>query len=371
MRAAAGEAVAATAATALTAAHAKFRRMLLFDMVRSFRVVRSGRPGASGPGLTVPLQAHYGVVTGLRPRWGREIIVAMGADSPGRLRFGLLGPVEVWRDSGRLRLGGERQRALLALLLLQSNQLVRTEWLVTQLFGEQHSDRALNALRVAIARLRRVLEGGGPVIETRPGGYVLTAGADQLDTARFERLLDEGRGLLAVGDAATASARLCDALGIWRGAPLADLALVECLQVEIRRLEELRQLALLERIDADLALGAGGELVEELEALIASDPLQERLRGQLMLALYRAGRQSEALAVYRETSDLLRDELGLEPVPPFRRWSVRSSSTMPRFNRVREQQPPATSRCRPHRFSAAHASCSRSPLSFRTPRRDW
>jgi predicted ATPase/DNA-binding SARP family transcriptional activator len=196
-----------------------------------------------------------------------------------------------------------------------ANELVGTEALVDQLFGSERSGSAVNAVRVAVSRLRRVLEGGDErgAIETRPGGYMLNAEAEQLDAALFERRLREGRGLLAAGDAATAAARLREALTLWRGAPLADVALVEYLQPEIRRLEELRLLALIERIDADLTLGAGAELIEELEPLVAANPLQERLRGQLMLALYRAGRQADALAVYRETSELLRHELGLEP----------------------------------------------------------
>ena len=131
--------------------------------------------------------------------------------------------------------------------------------------------------------------------------------------ALFERLLSDGRALLGAGDAASAAARLREALALWRGPPLADLALLEFAQPEIRRLEELRLLALMERIDADLALGADAELIAELEGLVASNPLQERLRAQLMLALYRAGRQAEALEVYRQVSELLREELGLEP----------------------------------------------------------
>ena len=210
---------------------------------------------------------------------------------------------------------GRRQRALLALLLLHVNELVRTEQLVDQLLGEEFSDQALNTTRVAVSRLRRLLEDGdgAGVLVTQAGGYVLNAGPEQLDVARFECLLADGRGLLARGDAGAAAARLREALGLWRGPPLADLALLEFAQPEIRRLEELRLLALMERIDADLALGADSELIAELEGLVASDPLQERLRAQLMLALYRAGRQADALGVYRQTSELLRGELGLEP----------------------------------------------------------
>ena len=227
----------------------------------------------------------------------------------------MLGPLEAWRGETPLRLGGERQRALLALLVVHANALVRTEQLVDQLLGEELSEQALNTARVAVSRLRRLLEDGdgAGVLVTRAGGYVLNAGPEQLDVVRFERLLADGRGLLAQGDAASAAARLREALALWRGPPLADLALLEFAQPEIRRLGELRLLAVTERIDADLTLGADSELIPELEGLVASDPLQERLRAQLMLALYRAGRQAEALEVYRQVSELLRGELGLEP----------------------------------------------------------
>ena len=237
----------------------------------------------------------------------------MGDESLGSLQFRMLGPLEAWRGGTPLRLGGERQRALLALLLVHANELVRTEQLVDQLLGETVSDGALNTARVAVSRLRRVLENGDDgILLTRPGGYVLKAGPEQLDAALFERLRSEGHGLLGAGDAEPAAARLREALALWRGPPLADLALLEFVQPEIRRLEQLRLLALMERIDADLVLGADSELIGELEGLVASNPLQERLRAQLMLALYRAGRQAEALEVYRQVSELLRDELGLE-----------------------------------------------------------
>ncbi len=239
----------------------------------------------------------------------------MAAETAGRVRFGVLGPLAVWRDGEPVGLGGERQRSLLALLLIRANELVSVEVLVDALFGEAPSDGAVHAVRVAVSRLRRLLENGDehPVLETRPGGYVLAVEPERLDAARFERLLSDGRGLLSAGDPASSAARLRDALSLWRGAPLADLPVIEHLQAEMRRLEELRLAALIERVDADLALGGGGELIAELEPLIAANPLQERLRGQLMLALYRAGRQTDALAVYRHLSGLLRDELGLEP----------------------------------------------------------
>jgi DNA-binding SARP family transcriptional activator/DNA-binding CsgD family transcriptional regulator len=240
----------------------------------------------------------------------------MGTVVAGRWQFGVLGPLEASCGGEPARLGGERQRVLLALLLAHGNELMTPDQLVELLFGERRRDAAVNAVQVAVSRLRRVLaagDRGDGVLHSRPGGYLLRLEPGQLDAAVFERLLGEGRGLLTAGQTAGAAERLRQALALWRGAALADLAAVECLQGEIRRLEELRLVAVMERVDADLALGAGAELVSELESLVASEPLQERLRGQLMLALYRAGRQADALAVYRDLSGVLRDELGLEP----------------------------------------------------------
>ncbi len=231
------------------------------------------------------------------------------------LEFRLLGPLEVWRGGQQLRLGGERQRGLLALLLLHVNELVTSDQLVDQLFGAEAGDDGVRSLRVAISRLRRLLANGedSGVLVTRPGGYLVRVDPDQLDVARFERLLREGQRTAAAGDPLATAVKLREALGLWRGPALGDLSLLEFVQPEIRRLEELRLAAWLERIDADLALGRGAELIAELEALVAAKPLQERAQGQLMLALYRAGRQADALAVYRQTSELLRGELGLEP----------------------------------------------------------
>src|SRR5947207_7380361 len=234
------------------------------------------------------------------------------------LAFRVLGPLEVWREGRPLRLGGERQRALLALLVLSANELVPSDRLIEALFGLDAPATAGNALQVAVSRLRRLLDDGGSdgdggVLLTRPRGYELRAGPEQLDTALFERLVAEGREALELGDPAGAAARLREEFALWRGPALADLSLLDFVQPEIRRLEELRLAALMERIDADLALGRDVELVAELEALVAANPLQERLRGQLMLALYRSSRQADALTVYRDTRELLSDELGLEP----------------------------------------------------------
>ncbi len=230
----------------------------------------------------------------------------------------MLGPLEVWREGRPLRLGGERQRALLALLLLNANEIVSSDRLIEALFGLDAPETAANALQVAVSRLRRLLDEGSSdgvdgVVLTRPRGYELRAGPEQLDLALFERLVAEGREALDSANPERAAARLREALALWRGPPLADLSLLDFAQPEIRRLEELRLAALMERIDADLALARDTELVAELEALVGAHPLQERLRGQLMLALYRSGRQADALMVYRDTRELLSNELGLEP----------------------------------------------------------
>src|SRR5262245_21469180 len=232
-----------------------------------------------------------------------------------RLEFRLLGPLEVWRNGEVIRLGGERQRALLALLLFHANELVTTERLVDQLFGGDASDGAVNALRVAVSRLRRLLDDGGDngVVLTRSGGYLLRTPPDQVDVTRFERDIEDGQRLRTAGEAAAASAKLREALALYRGPVLGDLSLLEFVQPVARRLEELRLAGLIARLDADLALGHDAELIGELERLIAEHPFQERLRQQLMLALYRSGRQADALEVYRQTRDLLREDLGLEP----------------------------------------------------------
>jgi DNA-binding SARP family transcriptional activator len=223
------------------------------------------------------------------------------------VNFRLLGPLEVVDDGGTIPLPRRKSRALLALLLLRANEVVSTDRLVDELWGERPPKTAIASLQNAVSRLRKTL--GRDLIVSRPPGYELRMEPDQLDLARFQRLVAESRQ----ADPAERSARLREALGLWRGEPLADLADEPFAQTEILLLEDLRTSALEERIDADLALGAGAELVGELEALVAHHPLRERLRRQLMLALYRAGRQADALDAYRQARRMLLDELGLEP----------------------------------------------------------
>jgi DNA-binding SARP family transcriptional activator/WD40 repeat protein len=225
--------------------------------------------------------------------------------------FRILGLLEVARDGGPLALGAVQQRALLAVLVLHRGEVVSTDRLVDELWGERAPVAAAKTVQVYVSHLRKAL--GAGVIVTQGRGYRLAVAPGQVDAVRFEALCAEGRRALAGGDASRAKERLCSALGIWRGEPLAEFAYEPFAQAAIARLQDARLAALEDRIEADLALGADGELIGEIESLIASNPLQERLRGQLMLALYRAGRQADALAVYRQTSELLREELGLEP----------------------------------------------------------
>jgi WD40 repeat protein/DNA-binding SARP family transcriptional activator len=219
--------------------------------------------------------------------------------------------LEVVRDGGSIVLGAVQQRALLAVLVLHRGEAVSIDRLIDQLWGERAPATAAKTVQVYVSQLRKAL--GAGVIVTQGRGYRLAVEPEEVDAVQFEALRGEGRRALADGDAVRARERLCSALGLWRGEPLADFSYEPFAQGAIGRLQEARLAALEDRIEADLALGSDGEVIPELESLIASNPLRERLRGQLMLALYRAGRQADALAVYRQTSELLREELGLEP----------------------------------------------------------
>ncbi len=238
--------------------------------------------------------------------------------------FKILGPLEV-RDGDRpLRLGGARQRALLALLLLRANEVVSSDRLILELWGDERLEDASKALQVAVSRLRRTLHPRGSpdepdaLLVTRAPGYELRLDRGQLDLRCFEDRAAAGKQALAAGDPAGAAAILRDALALWRGSPLADLAYASFAQTEIDRLEELRLATVEARIEADLALGRHADLVAELEGLTDQYPLRERLRFQLMLALYRSRRQAEALETYRETRRVLVEQLGIEPGPELR-----------------------------------------------------
>jgi DNA-binding SARP family transcriptional activator len=223
------------------------------------------------------------------------------------MEFRLLGPLEVVERDRLLPLGGMKPRSLLAVLLLHANHVVSVDRLTDQLWGGHPPATAAKSIQVYVSKLRKGLGDGR--LATRPPGYVLNADPSELDLARFERLLGEAQR----ADPDDRSTKLREALALWRGPALADLAYEPFAQSAIARLEELRLMALEQRIDADLTRGHNAEVVAELQALVAANPLREHLRCQLMLALYRSGRQAEALEAYRAACRMLADELGLEP----------------------------------------------------------
>ena len=236
------------------------------------------------------------------------------------MQFGILGPLEVSDEGRRVEIGGHKQRALLASLLLHANEVVSLDRLIDELWGETPPPTAAKTLQAQVSRLRRSLNGDddpaahmlGP-LQTRGHGYLLKVEAGQVDADRFQGMLEEARRTRAEGKPDEAAEELRRALALWRGPALADFAYEPFAQTEIARLDELQLTALEERLDADLALGRDAELIGELEALVARHPLRERLRGQLMLALYRSDRQAEALHAYQEFRLALAEELGLEP----------------------------------------------------------
>ena len=229
----------------------------------------------------------------------------------------MLGPLEVRSGGTPLPLGGPKQRALLALLLLHANEVVSRDRLVDGVWGESPPSTIGAVLSVYLSKLRKLLAANGldTALVTQPHGYMLRIEPEQLDLQRFEQLVREGREALAAENTEQGAARLAEALALWRGPPLPDLAWAPFAAAKIGRLDELRLSALEDRIEADLTLGRHFELVPELTALVAEYPLCERLRVQLMVALYRTGRQSEALQSYREARRMLVEELGLDPGP--------------------------------------------------------
>jgi predicted ATPase/DNA-binding SARP family transcriptional activator len=230
-----------------------------------------------------------------------------------------LGPLEVRARESLVPLTAAKQKAILALLLLSRGETVSVDRLKEALWDDSPPTTAGTALQGYVSQLRRMLEsgveGGGALIATSAPGYSLTAAPEQVDLSRFEQLTAKGRDALAAGESDRAAALLAEALGLWRGPPLADFSYEVWAQAPIGRLEDLRLSAIEDRIEADLACGRQGELVGELESLVAEHPLRERLRGQLMLALYRSGRQADALGVYQAARHVLVDELGIEPSP--------------------------------------------------------
>jgi DNA-binding SARP family transcriptional activator len=260
------------------------------------------------------------------------------------MEFRILGQFEVL-DAGRaVPLGGRKKRATLAILLLRHDQVVSSDLLIEELWGERPPATALQTVRVHVSQIRKAL--GSELVRTVPAGYVLELRPDQLDSRRFERLVGDGTEAIAAGDAHTARALLRDALALWRGEALADFTYEPFAQAEIARLEALKLAALEARIDADLAVGGDAELVGELEALIADHPFRERPRAQLMLALYRAGRQSDALAAFGSARRTFVEELGLEPSPELRDLEsaiLRQEQSLDLGSRSPQRVPPAPS----------------------------
>jgi predicted ATPase/DNA-binding SARP family transcriptional activator len=280
------------------------------------------------------------------------------------MQFRILGPLEVADDDCLLSLA-RAQRSLLALLLLSANEVVSADRLIDELWGEEVPESGRTALQVRVSQLRKTLGADGGRIVTRAPGYQLRVDRDELDLYCFERLVGEADGVEPV----EAAAKLREALGLWRGAPLADLTYASFAQPAIRRLEELRLAALEKRIEADLQLGRHADLIGELETLVDEHPLREHLRAQLMLALYRCGRQADALAAYHDARRVLVEQLAVEPSAPLRQLEqaiLRQEASLdlaaavaaraPSVAAISESAPPGLSEDRPHNLPAQVSS---------------
>jgi YVTN family beta-propeller protein len=243
------------------------------------------------------------------------VLASDGVAPAGAYEFRILGPFEVLQDGRALQFAPGKEQALLAVLVLHQNERVSIDRLTDLLWDEAPPESAQKMIRIYVSRLRRALAANGAEqrLVTQAAGYRLRVEPDELDLDRFERLLGKGRAALADGDPSLAEARLRDAGSLWRGPSLAGLSEARFLEQESARLDELRLSAREERIEAQLALGEGSELLDELETLVREHPLRERPAAQLMRALYRAGRQADALTIYKQTRDRLVDELGIEP----------------------------------------------------------
>src|SRR3954468_5851515 len=223
------------------------------------------------------------------------------------MEFRILGPLEVVEDGRPIPLDRHRMSALLAYLLLHANELVSSDRLIDEVWGPDPPKTAGASLQNYVSRLRKAI--GTEAIVSQPPGYVLRVDPERFDLARFERLTAEARG----AEPRERAEKLRAALALWRGPALEDLAFEPFARDEVGRLEEARLAALEQCIDADLELGRNGELVAELEEIVEEHPLRERFRAQLMRALYRSGRQADALAAFQEARNVLTEELGLEP----------------------------------------------------------
>jgi YVTN family beta-propeller protein len=300
--------------------------------------------------------------------------------------FRILGSLEV-RDRDRtVRLGGDKQRALLAVLLLHANEVVSADRLIDDLWGARPPPAALKALQAHISRLRKALDtngvacvdddgdrspgGSDGLLMTRGHGYVLRVNGGELDLDRFRAAVEEGREALAAGDAGRAARVLRRGLAMWRGPPLADFAYESFAQAAIVQLEDLRLCAVEERVDADLALACQRDLVGELTSIVQQNPLRERVRGQLMLALYRSDRQAEALQVYQEFRHALSEQLGLDPSPGLQQLEVALLNRDASLQAPRANAPPVSpatgQRSRPRRRWLAAAAAALTVIAAAT-----
>ncbi len=259
----------------------------------------------------------------------QRLVAGRSTGSSSSLRSGLgtnfriLGTLEVLRDGDRVDLGSPRQRALLARLLISPMEVVTTDRLVEDLWPGEIPETARHVLHVYVSRLRKALGPDRARLDSQGSGYRLAIEPDELDASRFEQLAAEGRAALVRGDPDTASIRLREALSLWRGPALAEFIDEPFARDEAARLEEVRLAAIEQRVAADLELGQHSELVEELQDLVSQHPFREHLWEQLMLALYRSGRQADALRVYQAARTQLAEELGIEPGPALRRLDER------------------------------------------------
>ncbi len=252
----------------------------------------------------------------LRPTPCKNLVIALSRCFASRVEIAILGPLELRIDGRVVSLGGPKQRALLAVLALHANEAVSRDRLIEALWGDAPPPSVDQSLDAYISRLRRAI--GRELLLRRPGGYVLTVASGELDLERFESLVAAARAASAAGDIDAATRLLRDALSLWRGPALADVLYEPFASAEAERLEERRLGALEELFEARLELGGGTDLVPELEQIVREQPLRERVLGQLMLALYRAGRHADALSILQTTRRRLAGELGLEPGPQLR-----------------------------------------------------
>jgi YVTN family beta-propeller protein len=298
------------------------------------------------------------------------------ADETELPEFGILGPLEVSRRGCLVPLGGPKQRAVLALLLLEANRVVSLDRLAEDIWGGQPPDGWVTTVQIYVSHLRQALEPGrargaaGEVLVTRNHGYLLRVDGERLDAVSFQDGFAAGRAALELGQYATAGETLRQALGLWRSGVLADLADYAFTRPEAARLEELRLAAVEARIDADLALGRHDALTAELEQLVTDHPVRERLHSQLMLTLYRCGRQADALAAYRRVRDLLADELGIDPGEPLRHLHASVLAQDPALDWHGDRRTPPGAYHRPDAAALVTSPASKSPPRPARPRRE-